>query len=64
MCVSVVDCVLAYAKTSSELPENIIIFRDGVGDGQIAEVLRTEVSDIQKAIKKVTSFVARKTGNW
>ena len=54
---------MAYVRTSNELPENMIIFRDGVGDGQIAEVLRTEVSAIQTAVQKVTSHVAEKTGN-
>lgn len=36
-----------------QLPENILIFRDGVSEGQYEMVLRDELGDVQKAFKSV-----------
>lgn len=37
-------------KNFGKLPEHIIVYRDGVGDGQFAEVLSKEVESIRQAL--------------
>lgn len=38
------DLYRAYGSKNKELPEKIIIYRDGVGTGDIARILETEVA--------------------
>ncbi|KAI8946453.1 ribonuclease H-like domain-containing protein [Xylaria longipes] len=41
-----------YQKHSRRLPDNIIIFRDGVSEGQYEQVLKEELPSIRKACEK------------
>src|SRR5699024_10699649 len=43
-----------YQRVNSALPENMIIFRDGVSEGQFQQVCNTELPNIQAGINKVT----------
>ena len=44
----VVECVHAYAEVNGgNLPERIFMYRDGVGDGQLAYVYGTELEQIK-----------------
>ncbi len=40
-------CLQAYQLENEELPERIVLFRDGVGEGQLATVYDTELKQIQ-----------------
>ncbi|KAI0483833.1 ribonuclease H-like domain-containing protein [Xylaria cf. heliscus] len=42
-----------FQKHSNRLPENIIIFRDGVSEGQYEQVLQVELPMIREACKKI-----------
>jgi eukaryotic translation initiation factor 2C len=42
-----------YKKMNQKLPKRIIMFRDGVSSGQFEEVLKVEVSALEKAAKKM-----------
>ncbi|KAJ6216351.1 hypothetical protein RDWZM_007508 [Blomia tropicalis] len=58
-----------YLKINKFLPENLIMFRDGVSDGAFSKVLNTEVPLIQEAINKfgkklrITVIVVQKNHN-
>jgi eukaryotic translation initiation factor 2C len=43
-----------YRKTTTVLPEKIIYLRDGVAEGQFAEILRVELPAIRQAAKAIT----------
>ena len=66
----IVELLEEYQKANHQaLPENMIIFRDGVSEGQFHKVLTTEVRCIQAGINKVgatikmTVIVAQKHHN-
>jgi aubergine-like protein len=42
-----------YHKINSKLPSRVIIYRDGVGDGQVQHVFTIEVQEVRRAIKKI-----------
>lgn len=42
-----------WKKTNNAFPENILIYRDGVSEGQYAQVVGEELPKIQEAIRKV-----------
>lgn len=44
-----VECLHAFQKTNHDLPDRIIMYRDGVGDGQLKYVYETELMKIQVA---------------
>ncbi|ODN00102.1 Protein piwi [Orchesella cincta] len=44
-----------FLLVNTELPKRIILYRDGVGDGQLAYVYNTEMQQIQDAITRVYS---------
>ncbi|RWS01988.1 piwi-like protein 1, partial [Dinothrombium tinctorium] len=44
-----------YHQVNGKLPERIVVYRDGVGEGQIAHVFQFELNQIREAIKKVAS---------
>jgi aubergine-like protein len=45
----------AYHETNGALPERVIVFRDGVGDGMIPHVYDYELSQIREVLKEVSS---------
>jgi hypothetical protein len=42
---------LRYEKVNKCFPERVVVYRDGVGDGQIAQVKDMEVVKIKEAFK-------------
>lgn len=49
--ISMIKALHVYKSTHNALPERILIYRDGVGDGQIKYVHEHEVMDLKKKIK-------------
>jgi len=50
-----IEGLKAYLKHNEYLPERIIVYRDGVSDGQIQHVHETEMPQIQKALEQVAN---------
>ena len=46
MAINVIQSIKHYKKKHGKLPENFVFFRDGVGEGQLNEVLNIEVRKI------------------
>lgn len=44
------EALIKYRSINKELPNSIIIYRDGVGDGQLSSVHRTEVDMVKVGI--------------
>lgn len=44
--------LMTYKKMNDKLPEKIIIFRDGVGDGQLKFVEEYEIPQLEEACKQ------------
>ena len=42
-----------YNEINDDLPERIIIFRDGVGDGQLSAVVEHEVPQLKASFNEV-----------
>ncbi|XP_055640533.1 protein argonaute-3 [Toxorhynchites rutilus septentrionalis] len=53
LCASLEKSLKAYQKMNCALPEKIIIFRDGVGDGQLKMCAEYEIPQLQEACKLV-----------
>lgn len=51
--ISLIKALHVYKSTHNSLPERILIYRDGVGDGQIKYVHEHEVLDLKSKIKTV-----------
>lgn len=50
---NVCKAALAYRQRNSTLPSHIAIYRDGVGEGQISQVVEREVADIRKKLTEL-----------
>ena len=44
---SFMKALLAYYKENARFPENIVVFRDGVGDGQLETTRKYEVEQFK-----------------
>lgn len=53
LCASLEKSLRAYQKLNGVLPQKIIIFRDGVGDGQLRMCSEYEIPQLQEACKLV-----------
>ena len=53
MKVLITNSLREFHRNQNRLPERVIVYRDGVGDGQIALVKEQEVTMIQAALKDV-----------
>lgn len=51
--VTVKSAIENYRRVNNKLPEKLIIYRDGVSDGQLRSVLESEIPQIQKAFELV-----------
>lgn len=51
MGISMIKALHVYKSTHNALPERILIYRDGVGDGLIKHVHEVEVMDLKRKIK-------------
>lgn len=51
--VTVKSAILNYRRVNNKLPEKIIIYRDGVSDGQLRSVVESEIPQIIKAFELV-----------
>jgi hypothetical protein len=49
------EIIYSYKKTTGHHPKRILVYRDGVSEGQFAEILRTEVMAIKSACLKLDS---------
>jgi aubergine-like protein len=54
------DCLVAYHRTNGNFPQQIVVFRDGVGDGQMDATRDYEAKAIYDAFKHIN--VARRGG--
>jgi len=52
------DALKFYFKKAKELPDTIIFYRDGVGEGQLNDVLKTEIPNILKGFQLVNKNYA------
>merc|ERR1719308_450164 len=52
MCPSIAKALRRYGELNGCLPERIIMYRDGVGDGQIPYVMEHEVTAIEQCFKE------------
>jgi aubergine-like protein len=60
-----------YNKMNKELPDRIIIYRDGISDGQLSQVIEHEIPQIEKAFSMISSnykpmltvIIVKKRGN-
>ncbi|CAL8115744.1 unnamed protein product [Orchesella dallaii] len=52
-------CLHAYSKINNALPDRIIMYRDGVGEGQLKYVYETELGNIRSAIDGVYKSAGR-----
>ncbi|KAK7087801.1 piwi-like protein 1 [Littorina saxatilis] len=50
--IAMTSCLRAYHKSENALPQRVIVFRDGVGDGQLDMVNDMEVPEMVAAIKE------------
>lgn len=48
------EALLKYKSKNGSLPTSLVVFRDGVGEGQISHVHKTEV----KLLKVITFYIA------
>ena len=46
------ELLLEYQKANKTLPENLVIFRDGVSEGMFEKVIKTEIPLVQAGIHK------------
>jgi aubergine-like protein len=68
---SMKSAILQYAKINNDFPEKIIIYRDGISDGQLGVVLEHEVGQIVKSFQlikpdynpRVAFIIVKKRGN-
>ena len=44
-----------YQEINNDLPERIIIYRDGVGDGQLKLVVEHEVAQLKASFQEISS---------
>lgn len=51
------ECLYAYAQVNNELPSRIIIYRDGVGEGQLNYIFSTEMRQIQVNYSIIAEFL-------
>lgn len=51
LCTGLVNALRAYRKMNNRLPDRIIIFRDGVGDGQLRMCSEYEIPQLQSACR-------------
>jgi eukaryotic translation initiation factor 2C len=56
-----VERLLQYKKVSKILPERVLIFRDGVSEGQFDLVLSEELPLVRKAFDKVYGSAPKPT---
>merc|ERR1719260_72120 len=52
MCPAITKALARYNKLNGCLPERVIMYRDGVGDGQIPYVIEHEIAAIEDCFKK------------
>lgn len=52
LCTCLHMALMTYKKMNDKLPDKIIIFRDGVGDGQLKFVEEYEIPQLEEACKQ------------
>ena len=49
----ILDALMKYREINNVLPQYIIVYRDGVGDGQLSSVVKDETKQICDGFKKI-----------
>lgn len=49
----VIDLVKEYKENNSDLPEQIVFYRDGIAEGQFAKIMDEEVLPLEDELKKL-----------
>ena len=57
-----VERLQEYLNHNKKLPDRVIVFRDGVSEGQFDLVLRHELPEIEKALKALSTVHAYHNG--
>lgn len=57
------ECINAYHKANHVLPARIIMYRDGVGDGQLTYVKETELKEILVSVLCVSQIIITNTNH-
>lgn len=52
---NICKAVLAYRAQNNTLPGHIAIYRDGVGEGQVSQVVEREVTDLRRKLSEIYS---------
>lgn len=47
------DALTKFHERNNRLPETVIVYRDGVGDGQLDMVLEQEITQFKAAFEKI-----------
>ena len=50
----ILDALMKYHQINKKLPERIIVYRDGVGDGQLASVVQQEIPQMVDSFKTIS----------
>lgn len=58
----VYQLLTAFAEKNRLYPKRILFYRDGVSEGQYADIMRTEVTAVREAVDHVNSMSTRNTG--
>ncbi|XP_035708527.1 piwi-like protein Siwi isoform X2 [Folsomia candida] len=53
LCADMTKCMYAFQNVNKDLPDRIIMYRDGVGEGQLNFVFETEMRQIKQAMNQV-----------
>lgn len=53
LCESVCKAVMAYRNYNKSLPRYLVLYRDGVSEGQISQVLESEVENLKVRLEEV-----------
>lgn len=53
LCASVRKAIMTYKERNKAFPVHLVIYRDGVSDGQIKQVYENEVQKLEKALEKL-----------
>jgi aubergine-like protein len=55
MALNVTEALKVYRKFNKEYPEKVIIYRDGVGEGQLEHVFKVELKKVKEALSELNS---------
>lgn len=57
----VADCLAAYSKTNSFLPDQIIIIKSDISDGEKDNIVKGEITQIKNKLKDMNGYLPKLT---